>query len=127
MRLLALSFIACLALLSADVSGKFTGSWTSRSSGNSGALYMTFTPGADGAWTAESSFTIQGQEVKTKPVSVKISGDQVNVVFAYDIAEAKLHSIMTATLTGDAMKGKYVSQDAAGTTVDEGTWEATRK
>lgn len=88
---------------------------------------MSFIPGANADWMAASSFTYQGQEVKTKPVSVKIEGDRVEVVFAYDFGDAKLHSTMTGTLTGDTMKGKYVSQDAGGQAVDEGAWEVTRK
>jgi hypothetical protein len=127
MRLLALSLVAFLGLLYADVTGKFAGTWTSGSSGSGGALQMTFAPAANGDWTASSSFTYQGQEVKTVPVSVKITADRVEVVFAYDFGDAKLHSTMTGTLASDTIKGKYVSQDAGGAAVDEGSWQATRK
>ena len=124
---LAAFLLAFSTLLYADVTGSFAGTWASGSSGSGGAIHMTFTPSAAGEWQAQSSFTYQGQEVKTSPVSVKITGDQVVVVFEYDIDGAKLHSTMRGTLTGDTVKGKYVSQDAGGQPMDEGTWEATRK
>lgn len=124
---MALSLVVFVSLLAAEAAGKFTGTWTSSSSGSNGALTIALAPGSSGEWTATSSFTYQGQEVKTLPVSVKVTGDQVEVVFSYDLGDAKLHSDMKATLTGDTLKGKYVSMDASGQPVDEGTWQATRK
>jgi hypothetical protein len=127
MRLLAVAVVAFTALLYADVAGKFAGTWTSGANSNSGDLRMSFTGSGSGDYAAQSSFTYQGQEIKTAPVSVKITGDQVEVVFSFDIEGAKLHSTMRGTLTGDKIKGKYVSQDDGGQPVDEGVWEATRK
>lgn len=127
MRVLALLLVTFAALAYADVTGKFAGTWTSAASGNGGDLRLAITPGASGEWTAQSSFTYQGQEVKTEPLSVKVEGDRVEVVFGYDLADAKLHSTMRGVLSGDKITGKYVSQDADGQAVDEGTWAVTRK
>ncbi|MCU1261656.1 MAG: hypothetical protein JWO80_4541 [Bryobacterales bacterium] len=127
MRVLALLLVAFAALVYADVTGKFAGTWTSGASGNGGDLQMAISPGASGEWTARSSFTYQGQEVKTEPLSVKIEGDRVEVVFGYDIGDAKLHSTMRGVLSGEKITGRYVSQDAGGQAVDEGTWAVTRK
>src|SRR5882757_1438621 len=104
MRLPVLAMLALSTLLYADVAGKFAGTWTSGGSGNGGELHMQFTSGGNGEWTSQSSFTIEGQEIKTQQVSVKVTGDDLEVVFAYDIQGAKLHSTMKGTLSGDKIK-----------------------
>ena len=126
MRMAAALIFAILAY--AEVAGTFSGTWTSGANGPGGDIRIAFTPAPPGEYQARSSFTYQSQEVKTTPVSAKVDGNQVVVVFQYDLGGAKLQSTMRGTLTGDKIQGKYVSQATeGGQVVDEGTWAATRK
>ena len=119
--------LACAAW--GDTAGRYTGTWTSAASGEGGKIEVTLTPAASGAWSAESSFTYHGQDVKTKPVSVKVEGDQIDVVFEYDLDGALLHSRLQGAVAGKTIKGKYISSVAADSSqqVDTGAWEATQK
>jgi len=121
---LTLSLLSFALLVFAGATGRYTGTWTSDASGSGGKLAITIS----GTDLTQASFTFQGQDVKTKPISLKIDGDQVEMSFEYDLDGAVLRSRMTGTLTGKTIKGKYKSANADGSSpVDEGTWEVTQQ
>ena len=121
---LILSALTLILCLSAQAPGSYSGTWSSGSSGSSGKLTLVF--GEKGL--SASSFTIQGQEVKTKPISSKANGDLVEFTFEYDIDGNLLRSRMEGTIDGHSLKGKYQSSPAGGgSPVDEGTWEVKQQ
>ena len=127
-----MKFLGMLLLMAgalcADVTGRYSGTWTSDATGGGGKIEMSFEPGASGEWNSTSSFTYQGQEVRTKTVSSKVTGDQIEVIFEYDIDGLTLRSKMLGSLSGSTIKGKYVSSSTSDNSqVDAGAWEATRK
>ncbi len=121
---LALFTIAILSFLTAQVPGAYTGTWSSAANGGGGKLMLTF----DAEALSSASFSLQGQDVKTKPISIKKDGDSVEFVFEYTLDGNVLRSKMQGTASPLGVKGKYKSTTADGTTpVDEGTWEVTLK
>jgi len=121
---LALFSVAIFSILIAQVPGAYTGTWNSAANGGSGKLMMTF----EGEALGSASFSIQGQEVKTKPISIKKDGGNVEFVFEYTLEGNVLRSRMQGTTSPLGIKGKYKSTTADETTpVDEGTWEVTLK
>ena len=74
---------------------------------------------------AGASFTLQGQDVKAKPISFRKTDASVELVFEYTVDGTVLHTIMQGSATAKTIKGKYKSTTPDGATpVDEGTWEA---
>ncbi|MDQ6678019.1 MAG: hypothetical protein M3Z09_12045 [Acidobacteriota bacterium] len=124
LKRLAVCFLPLALLVLAGTAGNYTGTWTSDASGSGGKLMLTFS----GTDLTQASFSYQGQDVKTKPVSLKIIGNQVDVIFEYDLNGSVLRSRMTGTLTGKTIKGKYQSANPDGSSpVDEGAWEVTQQ
>ncbi len=113
---------ALLFSLAAQAPGMYQGTWASGSSGNSGKLSLAFTDSG----LAAASFTLEGQEVVTKPISSKPSESGLDFTFEYDVGGTRLRSRMQGKPEGKTLKGKYQSSPAeGGSPVDEGTWEAT--
>ncbi len=113
-----------IGCLTAQAPGTYAGSWTSRATASAGKLTLAFTAEA----LDSATFTYQGQDVKTKPISLIKDGDHVEFVFEYTLDGNVLRSTMQGNVTGKAVAGKYKSASADGTTpVDEGTWEVTLK
>lgn len=128
MRLIGLMLLLALTAFG-DASGQYSGTWTSAVSGEGGKIEVTLAAAVGGSWSARSSFTYRGQDVKTNPVSAKVDGEQVDVFFEYELDGVLLHSRLQGTLAGKTIKGKYVSSAAADSSqqVDAGAWEATQK
>ena len=106
----------------AQAPGQYAGTWASSSSGSAGKIALAFT----GADLTSASFTMQGQDIKAKPISFRKMETECEFVFEYSIDGNVLRSKMLGTVTAKSIKGKYNSTTPDGTTpVDEGTWEAT--
>lgn len=111
-------------VFSADVAGQYKGTW-SGSAGASGEISMSLRPGANGAWNAEVSFTISGQDVKCNVTSVKVDGANVELVYDFAFGDTRLQSTATGELKGKTLEGTYKTKSLAdGSAVDEGTWKA---
>lgn len=117
----AVGLVGCIV---AQAPGSYAGSWMSRANGGAGKLSLAFTTDA----LDSATFSYEGQDVKTKPISLTKDGDRVEFVFEYTLDGNVLRSTMQGNVTAKAVAGKYKSATADGTTpVDEGTWEVTLK
>src|SRR5579872_923807 len=119
-----LLLVFSLAGSAADLAGKYKGSWTGGAA--NGDIAMSFSKGDDGAWKAEVSFTISGQDVKCKVKSTKVDGAKVEVVYDFSFGDTTLESTATAELKDKTLEGTYKTKSIDdGSAVDEGTWIVT--
>ena len=122
LKRVTISILALVTLVAAQAPGNYAGTWA----GSSGGGKLTLGFGDGGLTTA--SFTYQGQDVKSKPISSKADGNIVEFTFEYDLGGTSLRSSMMGTVDGKSIKGKYKSAPAiGGAPVDEGTWEVTQQ
>jgi hypothetical protein len=128
MRILAAVPLLAFALTlnAADLAGTYKGSWTGGAGAN-GDFRVVLTPGESDAWKADVTFTFNGDEVKTKIVSVKAEGSKIEIVYDFDLGGNAIRSTVTGTVKGASLEGTYVSKAVAdGSPVDEGTFKAAR-
>ena len=130
MRSLTLLFLSTLLLVRAadnDFAGRYTGVWTSGSSGNTGAINMTLTPVTEGAWKCDISFTLAGDEVKCKVQSFKLEHEQFDVAYDFQVQGVTARSKLNGKWDGKAFAGSYQTTVVdSGDGVDAGTWNAVR-
>ena len=124
--LLAVAFVLSVLCSGADTiaPGKYTGTWEGSSA--SGDFQITLTPDGDGKLTPDVTFTIGGQEVKTKVTSFKLDGTKMSVVYSFDVQGNSAESTVEGELKGSTLEGRYHTRLLPdGGAIDEGTWKAT--
>ena|SRR5579862_3453857 len=125
MRPLILSLLGSFCIIAAGLSGTYKGTY-SGSSGASGDFVVSLTQSANSDWKSEVSFTLGGEDVKTRITSLAVDGSKVKIVYQFDLQGTALESTVTGELTGATLAGKYQTKVVAdGSAVDEGTWKAT--
>ena len=125
MRSIILCLVASFFLFAAGLSGTYKGT-SSGSAGASGDFVVSLTQGGNGDWKSEVTFTLGGQDVKTKITSLKVDGAKVTIVYEFDLQGTVLESTITGELNAGALAGDYHTKVVAdGSAVDEGTWKAT--
>ena len=116
--LFALLASACL-MLAAD---NFAGKWSSSQNDAEGTINIQL------AEPAVVTFTLRGQEVKTKVLTLKKEAAGVEVRYQFDLDGTKLISTLTGKIDGDKFEGKYQTTAAGGDgVVDNGTFTASAK
>ena len=122
--LLTLSLLGSFCILAADLAGTYKGSY-SGSAGASGDFVVSLTQ-TGGDWKSEVTFTLGGQDVKTKITSLKVDGAKLRIVYEFDLQGTALESTVTGQLNEGTLSGDYHTKVVAdGSAVDEGTWKAT--
>jgi len=125
MRPLLLCLLGSFCILAAGLSGTYKGSY-SGSAGASGDFVISLTQAGDGEWKSDVTFTLGGQDVKTKITSLKVDGSKVTIVYQFDLQGTALESTITGELSGATLAGEYHTKVVAdGSAVDEGTWKTT--
>jgi len=125
MRSLILGLVASFFLFAAGLAGTYKGTY-SGSAGASGDFVVSLTQAENGEWKSEVTFTLGGQDVKTKITSLKVDGSKVTIVYEFDLQGTALESTITGELNAEALAGDYHTKVVAdGSAVDEGTWKAT--
>ena len=125
MRSLMLGLVASFFLFAAGLAGTYKGTY-SGSAGASGDFVVSLTQAENGEWKSEVTFTLGGQDVKTKITSLKVDGTKVTIVYEFDLQGTALESTITGELNAGALAGDYHTKVVAdGSAVDEGTWKAT--
>jgi hypothetical protein len=121
-KLIGLLFMTIMFLAGADLAGDYKGTWSGAASGD---FHIVLTHAGDG-WKADVSFTMGGDEVHTKMVSVKVDGNKLNLVYQYDLQGTELQSAIVGELKDKKFEGTYKAITVAdGSDVDEGTWTVT--
>ena len=116
--LFALLMFACLV----PAADKFSGKWASSQNDAEGTIDIQL------AEPASVTFTLRGQEVKTKVLTLKKEASVIEVRYEFDLGGAKLISTLTGKLAADKFEGKYQTTAAEGDgVVDNGTFTATAK
>jgi hypothetical protein len=124
MRALIL-FLGSFCIFAAGLAGTYKGTY-SGSSGASGEFVVSLTQAENGEWKSEVTFTLGGQDVKTKITSLKVDGSKITIVYEFDLQGTALESTITGELNAGALGGDYHTKVVAdGSAVDEGTWKAT--
>jgi hypothetical protein len=118
-------FLGSFCIFAAGLAGTYKGTY-SGSSGASGDFVVSLTQAENGDWKSEVTFTLGGQDVKTKITSLKVDGSKVTIVYEFDLQGTALESTITGELNAGALGGDYHTKVVAdGSAVDEGTWNAT--
>ena len=125
MRWTLLFLAATLILFGQGLAGTYKGSY-SGSSGASGDFVVSLTQAENGEWKSEVTFTLGGQDVKTKITSLKVDGSKLRIVYEFDLQGTVLESTITGELNAGTLAGDYHTKVVAdGSAVDEGSWKAT--
>jgi hypothetical protein len=117
----ALVSLAGFAL--AGAAGKYSGSWTGAQS--DGTIKISLTQAAKGDWTAEVSFTLGGDEVKCKTVSIKVDGDKLDLAYEFNVGGLQATSTVVGKFDGAKLEGSYSTKSSEGAPVDKGTFKTT--
>ena len=124
MRGLFLSLVGSFCIFAAGLAGTYKGTY-SGSSGASGDFVVSLTQADNGEWKSEVTFTLGGQDVKTKITSLKVDGAKVKIVYEFDLQGTVLESTVTGELNEGTLGGDYHTKVVAdGSAVDEGSWKA---
>ena len=125
MRALMLLLVASFILFGQNLAGTYKGSY-SGSSGASGDFVISLSQADNGEWNSEVTFTLGGQDVKTKITSLKVDGSRLTVAYQFDLQGTALESTVNGELNGSTLAGDYHTKVVAdGSAVDDGTWKAT--
>ena len=111
-------------VLLASPAGTYVGKWIGLNA--EGDFKIVLLQAEKGEWKAEVSFTYGDADIKCKMVSVKVEEDKVELVYDFEIANLHARSTVTGEIKGNQMSGKYHTQAADGSDVDQGTWKVTR-
>jgi len=103
------------------VAGAYKGTWSGGSA--SGDFHLVLRADDQGKLVAEVGFTINGEEVPCKLMSLKIDGATLAMIYEFDLQGNKLQSATHGTLQGKTLEGTYKTL-AGEIAVDEGTWKA---
>jgi len=102
--------------------GTYKGEWSG--AGGSGEIQLKLTAAADGKLIPEMSFTLGGDQIKSKVTSFKVDGARLSIVYEFDAQGNLLQSAAEATIKGKTIEGTYKTT-AGDQAVDSGTWKAS--
>jgi hypothetical protein len=119
-----LLLLSSLVLAMESPAGKYAGTWTGAS--GRGDFQIALAPGSvKGEWTAEVSFTFNGQDVKCKTAYIKIDGAKLEVAYDFNINGLKARSTVVGQIKGTDLSGDYSTTGEDGSSVDAGTLKAS--
>lgn len=108
-----------------DLAGTYNGEW-SGASGASGKVHLELQKTSEGEWKCVVSFTMDGEEYKTKMKSVKVDGAKLEARYEWELQGTVVQSTITGELSGKTLEGKYRTVTVSdGSPVDEGVWKAS--
>jgi hypothetical protein len=129
MRVLVLAFLFALVMVQAadtDFAGTFTGEW--KSNGEGGGAYNMILQQTGGAWNADVSFNVAGEDIKAAVKEVKVTGTKLDITYTFATQGVELAGKASGELNGARLSGTYQSLVSdGGMVIDEGTWTAARK
>jgi hypothetical protein len=108
----------------ASPAGTYVGKWIGMTA--EGDFKIALSQTEKGEWKAEVSFTYGDSDIKCKMVSVKVEDGKVELVYDFEIASLHARSTVTGEIKGTGMSGKYHTEGADGSEVDQGTWRVSK-
>lgn len=106
--------------------GTYSGKYKGATESATGDIRITFSKSAEGRWVTESSFTVQGQDVKCKTTEVSVTEAKLKHVCVWEAQGYVLETTLNGEASGGKLEGAYVTMlKSEGTRVDEGTWSAS--
>lgn len=124
-KFILLFVLALISVFAQSVAGSYAGSWSGAASGD---FRMTLTSSEAGEWKADVTFTLGGQEYKTKVTSVKVDGNKLEITYQYNLQGNDLQSKISGELKDKTFEGTYKATTLGdGATVDEGTWKVSAR
>jgi hypothetical protein len=102
--------------------GTFKGTWSGGTA--NGDFHLTLRVDGQGKLGGEVGFSINGEEVPCKIVSLKIDGASLAMTYEFDLQGNKLQSATLGALKGKTLEGTYKTM-AGDTQIDEGTWKTS--
>jgi hypothetical protein len=125
LKLIVLCLCSTILLLSAELSGRFKGDWSSGGSGSSGSIQLTIKPGDDAVQASAVTFDLNGTEVKTTIKTLRIAGGEIEMSYQFDLGGVQLISNLKGKLEGEKLAGTYRTASAGqNDAVDQGTFQA---
>jgi exosome complex RNA-binding protein Csl4 len=116
MRFTCLLLLCATGLVAAD--GTCKGKWSSSQNGNGGEIRIQVKP------EAGVVFTLNGQEVKTRVVSVKQEGTAFSIAYEFEFDSYKLRSSLSGIVKESKIEGGYKTVTTDGVSpVDEGSFQ----
>lgn len=106
------------------IAGKYKGKWEGMSA--SGEFEISLQQ--DGSeWKAEVGFSLGDNAVPASVVFLKVSGENLEVKYVFELGGVKLQSHLTGSFQSTGFAGKYKTQTVADAMpVDEGSCTAKR-
>jgi hypothetical protein len=131
MRLVYVLLLSSFLLVRAadtPMAGSFAGEWKSESSGNGGSFRMSLVSATDGGpWKCEVTFSLAGDEVKTKMQTCKVQNSQLTMAYDFEVQGVTARSALTGKWDGKGYGGQYqTTVVGSGDFVDSGSWNTTR-
>ncbi len=118
-------FLLCLAAVAfANPAGTYSGTWVGMQSDGTIKIALA-QAAAKGELTADVSFTLGGQEVKCKTVSIKVEGDKLDLSYEFNIGGLQATSTVAGNFDGAKLEGTYSTKSAEDAAVDQGTFKTT--
>ena len=106
--LLALFAFACLL----SAAEQFSGTWSSSENGAGGTIDIRL--------SATVTFTLSGETIRTKMLSMKKDGSKVELRYEFEFQGTKLISTLTGTVAGNNFDGKYRTTTSDGSDAVDG-------
>lgn len=106
-----------------NFAGEFAGEWHGLDQ-STGAVRLKIAPGKDSTWTGSVVFTYGPADIPTTIKSVRVDGNKVEAVFAWEVEGTAASTKLVGELKGDQLEGTYDSTTAEGAAA--GKWKATR-
>jgi hypothetical protein len=107
----------------ATLAGDYAGKWKGENEAG-GNVRLTLKQ-TDGKWAAEAVFSYEGTDIPTTTKSLKVDGNAIELVIAWEVQGVSSTSTLKGELKGDTIAGKYDSATAESAAT--GTWSAKRK
>jgi len=126
MTLLTSLIIAFSLAQAAGIDGRYSGTWSSDSSGQNGKIHLVLKTGPDALSASAVTFTLDGAEVKTRMRSLEVEGARAEFSYEFQVDGTSLISKLNGTREGKTLAGTYRTTTADGATrVDEGAFRST--
>lgn len=123
---LPLLLVFCGAALAADLTGDYTGTYTT-GEGNEGKIHFVLKKNPDTTWGCQFTFSTDEGEVSAKTVSCAVDDNKVTAEYDAEVEGSTIHVTTEGTATSGTLEGTYKAKGPSGESVDQGKWKVSLK